>query len=99
MIGLETTSSGNNDPGKTLFANCWEYLKLDGNSNSTPFGLACKTTAKEMGLENLPVNPHHKIFISAPWTLEPPRLHVDLWGKSDTVNPAVMCNQAIEFIN
>ena len=91
------TASGDNYPGKALFANCWEYLKLDGNSTSPPFGLA--TTTKEMGLDYHPVNPHHKISIWAPWPLEPPRLHVDLWGKSDTVNPAVTCNQAIEFIN
>ena len=50
-------------------------------------------------MDSLPVNPHHKISIWAPWTLESPRLHVDLWEKSDTVNPAVTCNQAIEFIN
>ena len=78
------TSSGDNHPGKALFANCWEYLKLDWNPTSPPFVLACKTTSKEMGLDSLPVSPHHKIYIWAPWTLEPPRLHVDLWGKSDT---------------
>jgi len=40
-----TTSSGDNHPGKVLFANCWKYIKLYGNSTSPPFGLACKMTA------------------------------------------------------
>ena len=52
-----------------------------------------------MGFDSLPVNPHHKISIWAPWTPEPPHLHVDIWGKSDTANPAVTYIQAIEFIN
>ena len=92
-------SSGDNHPGKSLFENCWEYLKLDNNSASLPLGLACIKLAKEMKLDSLPVSPQNKVPIGPPWTLEPLRLRMDLWGKMDSVNPVVKRNQVIEFIN